>query len=394
MKSASAILGWLFAGLVACGICAHAQTMQEDIVRIPVKVKDLYGREETMPVVLTIFRAATQPIDGSDKRLLIIINHGRAVSGKQGQQGRQRFGAAAQYFVSKGYAVVVPTRIGYWETYGSFDPEDSGTCNNRRIEPMSLAASEQIIAAATYAKTLPYIDATRWLAVGQSVGGLSTIATVARAPEGLVGGINFAGGTGGLIKVAPALALAAALSVDVSIFQGGHGAYVTHPRAFAARLASLAQGMSGVSVALLTQLEQLLVHDVLPLIPAEGSVGASGDLTPLSYVAAVLCGERDTQPVTHQVGKSTIIGDKRHDLLLGWGEAGPAGRRLGAAAADPERQGCHSRLRESNHQRCRHCHRHCPSKPARCAAHCWQRARKPPADTAGRGPCAGHRSRV
>jgi histidine ammonia-lyase len=61
----------------------------------------------------------------------------------------------------------------------------------------------------------------------------------------------------------------------------------------AARLASLARGMSGVSVGLLSQLEQLLRHDVLPLIPAEGSVGASGDLTPLSYVAAVLCGERE-----------------------------------------------------------------------------------------------------
>jgi len=61
----------------------------------------------------------------------------------------------------------------------------------------------------------------------------------------------------------------------------------------AARLASLCQGASGVSVALLEQLERLLQHDVLPLIPAEGSVGASGDLTPLSYVAAVLCGERE-----------------------------------------------------------------------------------------------------
>lgn len=61
----------------------------------------------------------------------------------------------------------------------------------------------------------------------------------------------------------------------------------------AARLSSLCQGVSGVSWGLLVQLEQLLVHDVLPMIPAEGSVGASGDLTPLSYVAAVLCGERD-----------------------------------------------------------------------------------------------------
>jgi histidine ammonia-lyase len=61
----------------------------------------------------------------------------------------------------------------------------------------------------------------------------------------------------------------------------------------AARLSSLCQKMSGVSYPLLKQLEQLLVHDILPVIPQEGSVGASGDLTPLSYVAAVLCGERD-----------------------------------------------------------------------------------------------------
>ena len=43
-----------------------------------------------------------------------------------------------------------------------------------------------------------------------------------------------------------------------------------------ARLASLARGMSGVSVGLLEQIAALLRHDVLPLIPAEGSVGASG----------------------------------------------------------------------------------------------------------------------
>ena len=61
----------------------------------------------------------------------------------------------------------------------------------------------------------------------------------------------------------------------------------------AARLASLCRGMSGVGVALLEQLVALLRHDILPLIPAEGSVGASGDLTPLSYLAAALCGERE-----------------------------------------------------------------------------------------------------
>ncbi|GAB3092142.1 aromatic amino acid lyase [Aestuariicella hydrocarbonica] len=61
----------------------------------------------------------------------------------------------------------------------------------------------------------------------------------------------------------------------------------------AARLSSLCQGFSGVSPQLLLQFERLLQHDIMPVIPEEGSVGASGDLTPLSYVAAVLCGERE-----------------------------------------------------------------------------------------------------
>jgi histidine ammonia-lyase len=59
----------------------------------------------------------------------------------------------------------------------------------------------------------------------------------------------------------------------------------------AARLASLCKGFSGVTIELLEQLTQLLRHDILPAIPSEGSVGASGDLTPLSYLAAVVCGE-------------------------------------------------------------------------------------------------------
>lgn len=61
----------------------------------------------------------------------------------------------------------------------------------------------------------------------------------------------------------------------------------------AARLQSLCHGVSGVRMELLERLQAFLEHDVLPLIPEEGSVGASGDLTPLSYVAATLSGERE-----------------------------------------------------------------------------------------------------
>lgn len=61
----------------------------------------------------------------------------------------------------------------------------------------------------------------------------------------------------------------------------------------AVRLSSLAMGWSGVSLELIRLLTDLLERDILPLIPAEGSVGASGDLTPLSYIAAALVGERE-----------------------------------------------------------------------------------------------------
>lgn len=60
-----------------------------------------------------------------------------------------------------------------------------------------------------------------------------------------------------------------------------------------ARLASLCSGWSAVRPVVVERLCELLGASVLPQIPAEGSVGASGDLTPLSYVAALLVGERE-----------------------------------------------------------------------------------------------------
>jgi histidine ammonia-lyase len=59
------------------------------------------------------------------------------------------------------------------------------------------------------------------------------------------------------------------------------------------RLATLARGHSGVRTQLLERLCELLNQRALPRIPEEGSVGASGDLTPLSYLAALVIGERE-----------------------------------------------------------------------------------------------------
>ena len=57
------------------------------------------------------------------------------------------------------------------------------------------------------------------------------------------------------------------------------------------RVSSLARGYSGIRLSTVEKLLELLNRGVVPAVPAKGSVGASGDLAPLSHVAAVLLGE-------------------------------------------------------------------------------------------------------
>jgi histidine ammonia-lyase len=59
------------------------------------------------------------------------------------------------------------------------------------------------------------------------------------------------------------------------------------------RMICLARGNSGASIELLEQMASFLNLGITPVVPAEGSVGASGDLTPMSYIAACLEGERE-----------------------------------------------------------------------------------------------------
>src|SRR5580658_1153142 len=58
----------------------------------------------------------------------------------------------------------------------------------------------------------------------------------------------------------------------------------------ALKINALARGHSGISLGLIEALLALLRHEVYPLIPAQGSVGASGDLAPLAHLGAVLLG--------------------------------------------------------------------------------------------------------
>ena len=59
----------------------------------------------------------------------------------------------------------------------------------------------------------------------------------------------------------------------------------------ALKLLSLGRGASGVRWSLVALIEAMLARGVLPLVPEQGSVGASGDLAPLAHMAAVMIGK-------------------------------------------------------------------------------------------------------
>ena len=117
------------------------------------------------------------------------------------------------------------------------------------------------------------------------------------ADQGTVYGVNT--GFGDSCTVAVPAHLIGELPLHLTRYHGcGLGEYLDDEATLAVlvcRANSLAQGYSGVRWELLEKLVALIKHRVLPFIPSEGSVGASGDLTPLSYVAAALIGERDVR---------------------------------------------------------------------------------------------------
>lgn len=88
------------------------------------------------------------------------------------------------------------------------------------------------------------------------------------------------------------------LQRDIVAYHGiGLGAKFDRETGRAVILARLNGNVKGGHSAIRPELAKMMVsllnHDIIPVIPQLGSVGASGDLTPLSYLAAVIMGERD-----------------------------------------------------------------------------------------------------
>ncbi len=95
------------------------------------------------------------------------------------------------------------------------------------------------------------------------------------------------------------------MAMEVALKNGGnllrfHGCGTGEPlgieetrAAILTRILCFSRGFSCVSMDLISQMAAFLNEGITPVVPSEGSVGASGDLTPMCYVAAALAGERE-----------------------------------------------------------------------------------------------------
>jgi histidine ammonia-lyase len=86
----------------------------------------------------------------------------------------------------------------------------------------------------------------------------------------------------------------------------------------ALKLLSLGRGASGVKWQTITLIEAMLNTGVTPVIPSQGSVGASGDLAPLAHMAAVMIGEGEAiYNDTRMAGSEAMTQAGLEPIILG-----------------------------------------------------------------------------
>lgn len=168
----------------------------------------------TLPLVIggqrTDVTAHLYKPDGAGPFPLVIYSHGRA--GTQAERDKLQYPVPVghgNYWLRKGVAVLAPVRPGYGATGGA-DAENSGARwkdGNCYTEPdytrVAVTARRTVVATHEWALQQPWVRRDRILIQGQSVGGMTTVAVAALNLPGVVGTVNFAGGSGGYPEVSP-----------------------------------------------------------------------------------------------------------------------------------------------------------------------------------------------
>ncbi|MGQ2981084.1 MAG: alpha/beta hydrolase family protein [Polaromonas sp.] len=184
--------------VLAGGGSAHARLVEE-VVQVPVKVVNGYGKEITQDIVVTLFHDDALP----KPYPVLVLGHGRAPDAQgRAALGRARYSTNSRWLTRLGFLVAVPTRVGYGESGGE-DVEDTGDCQRKNYPPGYAAAAAQTLQVLDAVRQRDDAARDRAVVLGQSFGGATSITVAALNPPGIQAAINFAGGGGGNPKTKP-----------------------------------------------------------------------------------------------------------------------------------------------------------------------------------------------
>lgn len=187
---------------MVCGLAAaqSGDRVEPEVVTLPLVIAGQHT-----DVIAHIYRP-----QGPGPFPLVIHSHGRA--GTQAERDQLKYPVPVghgNYWLRKGVAVIAPVRPGYGQTGGA-DAENSGarwkgaSCYTEPdFTHVGVSARRTVVATYEWALRQPWVRRDRILMQGQSVGGLTTVAVAALNLPGVVGTVNFAGGSGGYPEVSP-----------------------------------------------------------------------------------------------------------------------------------------------------------------------------------------------
>jgi dienelactone hydrolase len=128
---------------------------------------------------------------------LVLIAHGSAPdAARRAQMPQPEYAALAAWLVARGYAVLVPQRLGHGATGGPY-LEDQGGCDNADYSRSGYATADSIKAALDYLSDQSFVRRTGSVVIGDGEGGWGALALAGEDSKTISAIVAFAPGRGG-----------------------------------------------------------------------------------------------------------------------------------------------------------------------------------------------------
>ena len=199
----------LVALLTACTTADPADTPPGSRIAGPIGTPDGPWREQFHWLPVTEASGAARLIlarvcwpSGAALHRLALINHGKSPSAADRAALRPAActAQAVRWFLARDFVVVLPLRRGYGSTGGRLAEAYPACSASRDYAAGALETARDMQAAITYATALPGVRRDAVVVVGQSAGGLGTIALSSLNDPRIAGLVNMAGGDGGRLN--------------------------------------------------------------------------------------------------------------------------------------------------------------------------------------------------